>query len=93
MTPRHRKLVLILSFWGTVLCVLTLVRFFDEIVGNRIPWRPLLSAREHYLAVGGAFSRGFSTGFFLCFFLMLAAVAIGTWVEQRREARRARSAA
>jgi len=87
MSKLHRKFLLLLAVPGTLGCVLALAEFFREIIGNRVPWRPLLSPREHYLAVGSAFSRGFATGFFLCFFLMLVAVAVGTWYEQRREAR------
>ncbi len=88
MTRLHRRILLLLAVPGTIGCVLALAGFFREIIGNRVPWRPLLSPREHYLAVGSAFSRGFVTGFFLCFFLMLVAVAVGTWCDQRRAARR-----
>lgn len=88
MSRAHRRLVLILAVPGTAVCLLALGGFLLKFSRNGIPWRPLLSQRDHYLAVGGAFSRGFATGFFLCFFLMLVAVAVGTWFEQRREARR-----
>ncbi len=87
MSRVHRRIALLLAVAGTGACLIALGAFFREFVENRIPWRPLLSAREHYLAVGSAFSRGFTTGFFLCFFLMLTAILVGTWFERRRPAR------
>jgi hypothetical protein len=51
---------------------------------NFLPWYPGLPARDHYIAVGRSYSQGFGAGFFLCFFLMLIAAAVGSWVHERR---------
>jgi len=45
--------------------------------------------RDHYLQIGRFYSRGFTTGFFFCFSLMLVAIAVGTWYDERRKLRRA----
>lgn len=84
MSKTHRRVALVLAIAGTAACLVALGAFFREFIGNRIPWRPLLSAREHYLAVGNAFSRGFTTGFFLCFFLVLTAIVVGASRDNRR---------
>ncbi len=48
--------------------------------------------RDHYLQVGRFYTRGFTTGFFFCFSLMLVAIAVGTLYDERRKARLAASA-
>jgi hypothetical protein len=83
MTGRHRRLALILSIPGIVACLFAIAAFLLDFLHNRLPWLPGASHRGQYLAIGQAFSRGFIAGFFLCFFLMLAAFAVGTWFDQR----------
>jgi len=61
--------------------------FIGSMVNNNLPWHPGQSAREHYQAVGNSYSQGFAVGFFLCFSLALAAIALGTWIQQRRAER------
>lgn len=88
MKREHRIFALIIAVPGIVACLLALSAFLLKILRNDLPWHPRQSVRDHYLAVSQAFSLGFGTGFFLCFFLMLVAVAVGTWFDQRRERRR-----
>lgn len=90
MESRQRRVALVLAVPGAVACLLALWRFFASVVESRLGWHPLQTAQEHYVAVGRAFGDGFTIGFFLCFFLMLAAFAVGTWFDQRR-AERARA--
>lgn len=89
MTPhvdlhrRQRWTLIFLAVAGTGACVTGIVAFILGIVQNSLPWHPD-SIRDHYLAVGDSYSQGFLAGFFLCFFLSLMAIALGSWVEQRR---------
>ncbi len=83
MPRRQRWTLVFLACVGTAACVAGIAAFVLGIVQNSLPWHPN-SIREHYLAVGDSYSQGFLAGFFLCFFLSLMAVAIGSWVEQRR---------
>jgi hypothetical protein len=44
--------------------------------------------RDHYQQIGFFYSRGFTTGFFLCFSIMLVAISVGTYFDERRRLRR-----
>ena len=66
---------------GLVTCVLAILRFFRKIAGNEFP---VQDVRDHYLAVGRAYSDGFFVGFFLCFFLVLAAIGVAALLANRR---------
>ena len=84
MIRRHRRMAVILAIPGIAACLFAIVTFLRDFLYNRIPWRPLLSHRDVYMAMGGAFRQGFVAGFFLCFFLTMTALAVGTWFEQRK---------
>jgi hypothetical protein len=84
MKPFPRRVALGLAVPGVVVCLLAVARFLFKISKGNLPWEPGQSFRDHALAVGRAFGDGFATGFFFCFFLMLAAIAIGTWFDQRQ---------
>jgi hypothetical protein len=86
---RDRWIALVLAVAGIGVCLMSLGTFFMTIHQNTLPWYKGLSAREHYVAVGQSYSHGFAIGFFLCFFLTLIAMAVGSWVRDRTEARRA----
>ena len=43
---------------------------------------------EYYRQIGAYYARGFTTGFFASYFLMLCAIVIGSWVDEMRTARR-----
>jgi len=68
-------IAVLLAFVGAGLSLLSLSVFIFEILNNTIPWYPRQSIREFYVAMGNSFSQGFITGFFLCFFLAMAAAS------------------
>jgi len=74
--------MLLLGLAGTGVCLTLLIRFLLMIINNGLPWNPSDGVRGHYLAVGDSFSRGFSVGFFFCFFLALAALGWIHWWRQ-----------
>lgn len=64
-------------------CLGFLASFFLDVSKGRVGWRPGLAAREFHLLLGRSYSHGFATGFFLCFFLVLAGAALRARREQR----------
>lgn len=92
------RIALAVASLGAGYCLYLLLGFLRVIADNRLPWEHSLRfTREHYLAVGEAYSRGFAVGFFLCFFLAIVAFLIGTWYEKtvvgKRMAKRSLAAA
>ena len=83
MSRRHSWLSLLVAIPGVAACLLALAAFFWKFVTNSIEWHPLLTAREHYNAIGRSFGDGFLTGFFLCFFLVLGALGISSLLSAR----------
>ncbi len=83
MNSRHRRMAVVLAIPGIAVCLFAIAAFLLDFLHNRLPWLPGGSHRAQYMALGQAFSRGFVAGFFLCFFLMLVAVSVGTWFDQR----------
>jgi hypothetical protein len=78
-----RRIALAAATLGAAYCIYLLIGFFGVIAGNRLPWEGSAQfTREHYLAVGQAYSRGFAVGFFFCFCLALIAMLVGTWYER-----------
>jgi glycerol uptake facilitator-like aquaporin len=84
VSERHGWVSILLAVPGICACAVAIFGFFRKIVTNGLPYRPGLSASEHYQAVGESYSNGFLTGFFLCFFLVLAVLAAGTLAARRR---------
>lgn len=84
LNSRHRTVSLALAVPGVFVCLGAVAAFVLRMSQNGLPDDVGTSVRASYLAVGDAFSRGFAAGFFLCFFLVIVAFAIGTWVEHRR---------
>ncbi len=75
---RTRMISLFAAALGAGYCFYLLVGFLRIIAVNGLEWDGAAgSAREHYLAVGEAYSKGFVVGFFLCFFL--AVIAFVWW--------------
>ena len=85
---------LLVSAVGVAVMARSLLRFVGTVRDNALEGGPaLLQYPEYYRQVGAYYSRGFTTGFFLCYFLMLMAVIGGTWVDGILKARRAARAA
>jgi hypothetical protein len=85
----HRWIALTVALTGIFTCLLILSGFIMTIARNRLPWSADLGVRDHYLAVGEAYSKGFVVGFFLSFFLIILAVVISAWFDHRRKRIRA----
>ncbi len=87
---RTRMISLFAAALGAGYCFYLLVGFLRIIAVNGLEWDGAAgSAREHYLAVGEAYSKGFVVGFFLCFFLAVIAFVVGGWFENSVKAKRA----
>lgn len=87
LNSRQRWGLIVLALAGVGVTSAGVVAFVLNIVQNNLPWDTQSTIRDHYLAVGDSFSQGFLTGFFLCFFLSLVAVALGSWMDQVRRRR------
>jgi hypothetical protein len=86
-----RLCVAVVSLFGLVVATTTLVRFLRAVAANALPGGPLLTRYpEYYRQIGAHYATGFTTGFFVCYFLMLLAMIVGSWVDERRRARAAR---
>ncbi len=87
---RTRQISLAVATLGAGYCLYLLIGFLRIIAGNRLAWEGSARfTREHYLAVGEAYSRGFIVGFFLCFCLAVVAFVVGSWYEKSVKTRRA----
>lgn len=84
MKIRHHWLVVVLAVVGLTACGIAFARFVTAISSNTLPWYSGLNARDFYVAVGAAYSRGFLVGFFFAFFLVVLSVAVATHVRRRR---------
>ena len=89
MRSIDRRVAVAIAIPGAVCCVVAIAAFLGRIFRNELTSPEGAPTRTHYLQIGDAYTRGFVTGFFLCFFLMVLAVAIGSLFEQRRSRRSA----
>lgn len=89
MKTTLRWVLIVVGMAGVLLSTVGFVDFVQVIRSNGVTEGEPVGLREHYLQLGAFYSRGFTTGFFFCFSLMLVAVAIGTWYDERVKARRA----
>jgi len=70
------------------------LHFVRAVAGNAVEGGPVLTRYpEYYRQIGHYYARGFTTGFFVCYFLTMIAVIVGSWVDELRRARRAARAA
>lgn len=80
--------IALLAAAGAGACLALILSFILRIVHNELPWGEGDGVRQIYQLVGQFYGQGFFAGFFLCFCLIIAAIAINTWVEESRAARR-----
>ncbi len=79
---------------GLAVAASAFLRFVRSVAANSIEGGPTLTRfSEYYRQVGHYYARGFTTGFFVCYFLMMLAVIVGSWVDEARRTRRAARAA
>ena len=89
-----RIAVVAVSVAGLFVAVGAFLRFVKAVAGNAIEGGPALTRHpEYYRQIGAYYARGFTTGFFVCYFLMLIAMIVGSWVDERLRARRGARAA
>ncbi|HXV76175.1 MAG TPA: hypothetical protein VD788_07630 [Candidatus Polarisedimenticolaceae bacterium] len=86
----HYVVAAVVSALGVVVCLGALAGFILTVATNRLRWYPGLTIQEHYLAIGRSYTQGFVVGFFLCFFMVVGALALSRFVERYR--RRSRHA-
>jgi len=87
VTTPVRWILAISGFAGSLLSLVSILDLVEAMRGNGLTDGAPVGLQEHYFQVGSFYSRGFTTGFFLCFSLMLVAIAVGTWYDERRRAR------
>ena len=81
---------LTVSLAGLSVSALAFLRFIRSVIHNAVEGGQALTRfPEYYRQIGAYYARGFTTGFFVCYFLMLFAMIVGSWVEETRKARRA----
>ena len=86
MTSRQRLLSILIGIVGAIGSCLALAAFVMKMRSNGLALPAAPTSQAFYQSVGTAYSGGFAVGFSLCFFLALLAVAVGTWLENRRNA-------
>jgi uncharacterized membrane protein len=82
------------SLAGLAIGAAALLGFLTSVAHNSLAGGPMLARiPEYYRQVGAYYARGFITGFFVCYFLMLLAMIVGSWVDEARKSGRTRRAA
>ena len=86
MKQTHREcwILLVLAIAGTGVCLAALIGFVVTVMNNNLDWRPGQTMRDYYVAIGHSYGDGFLVGFFLCFFLSLAATAVAAGRNRKR---------
>jgi len=85
---------LTVCFAGVAIAATAFLHFVRSVAHNNVDGGPALTRfPEYYRQIGAYYARGFTTGFFACYFLMLFAMIVGSWVDELRRARRAAGAA
>jgi hypothetical protein len=85
MTRAQQMTAIAIAIPGAIASVYALAAFLLRVLNNRLELPLVATIPAFYNAVGDAYSEGFVAGFSLSFFLMLLAVAVGTWYEQRQK--------
>ncbi|HEU4401716.1 MAG TPA: hypothetical protein VFT43_06385 [Candidatus Polarisedimenticolia bacterium] len=94
MSPDRKRVIRIsgiaVSLLGGAIMTTLVARFLLSVAHNGLAGgRELTRFPEYYRQIGVHYARGFTAGFFLCYFLMLFAVIAGSWVDECLKARRA----
>ncbi|HZN54165.1 MAG TPA: hypothetical protein VFB67_02490 [Candidatus Polarisedimenticolaceae bacterium] len=84
MNGRQRAASILIGVAGSVASMLALAAFLRKMHRNDLELPLAPTSQAVYRSVGEAYTGGFTAGFSLCFFLVLLAVAVGTWYESRR---------
>ena len=92
MNSTVRWILVVAGAAGVLFSSVGFIDIIQVIRSNGVTDGEAVGLREHYLQLGQFYARGFTTGFFLCFSLMLVAVAAGTYYDERRKRMRARMA-
>jgi len=88
VTRSSRLALIFVGLAGGLLSTINFIEIIQLIRTNALTDGEPVGLRDHYLQIGRFYSRGFTTGFFFCFSLMLVAIAVGTWYDERRRQRR-----
>jgi hypothetical protein len=88
VTPTIRWILIVAGVAGILFSSAGFFDFVQVIRSNAVTNGEPVGLREHYLQLGAFYTRGFTTGFFFCFSLMLLAVAVGTFYDERKRSRR-----
>ena len=88
MNSTVRWVLLVAGAAGILFGLFGVFDIVETIRTNGVTHGEPVGLREHYLQIGWFYTRGFTTGFFLCFSLMLVAIAIGTYYDERRKSRK-----
>ena len=81
---RNARIAILVSLACAGGCLAAVAHFLLMIRHNQFSLSPESAVRDLYIAVGSSYTQGFVVGFFLCFSLAVAAVALSTWFEYRR---------
>ena len=84
MTSRQRMMSIVIGIVGAIGSACALIGFLLRVRRNGLDLPDAATTQAFYASVGAAYGSGFVAGFSLCFFLTLLAVAVGTWLENRR---------
>ncbi len=88
LNARNRSFAALAAVAGIATCALAGIRFLLDWSRGELDWWAGFSGRELYLAAGRGYGKGFVVGFFLAFSLVLLAIAVSSWWENRRARRR-----
>lgn len=88
LTPTVRWILIVVGFAGILLSAAGVADSIQVFRTNGVTHGDPIGLREHYLQLGSFYNRGFTTGFFFCFSLMLVAIAVGTLYDDRRRVRK-----
>lgn len=88
MNSTVRWVLVVAGAAGVVFSLFGFIDMIEVFRTNAVTDGQPVGLRDHYLQLGRFYTRGFTTGFFFCFSLMLVAIAVGTLYDERRRTRR-----